>query len=157
MGISAILGEGLGSFAEKIGGVVDRFVHSKDEQAQFKLEMESLLQKAGSELEQTMRTELQTKERILVAELTQGDKFTKRARPSVVYWGLVLMTWNYSLAPTITALFDVSMPPLPLPPEFWYGWSGIVATWSVGRTMERRGAKNNLVSIITGGRPSLAD
>lgn len=157
--VGKLFAGGIGSLAEKLGGVADRFIHSKDEQAQFKLDMEALLQKAGSELEQTMRQELQTKERIMVAELTQGDKFTKRARPTVVYFGLVVIAWNYSIVPVIGAFTIYTMPLMPLPTEFWYAWGGIVSTWSVGRTMERRGAKNNLLTIISGNKqvPSLLD
>ena len=46
-----------------------------------------------------------------------------------------------------------------LPAEFWYAWGGVVATWSIGRTMERRGATNNLVNVITGSkaRPSILE
>ncbi len=155
--MSKIFSSGLGELAEKVGGVADRFIHSKDEQAQFKLDMETLLQKAGSELEQTMRTELQSKERILVAELTQGDKYTKRARPTVVYGGLVFIAINYVLAPLVGYGFGIEIPTLELPKEFWYGWSGIVATWSVGRSMERRGVANNLVKIVTGTPKSITD
>lgn len=156
--MSKIFTGGLGELAEKVGGVADRFIHSKDEQAQFKLDMETLLQKAGSELEQSMRTELQAKERILVAELTQGDTYTKRARPTVVYFGLAIILVNYVLAPIIARFAGIEdFPELILPTEFWYGWSGIVATWSVGRTMERRGAQNNLVKIVTGTGKSIAD
>jgi len=151
--IGKVFSGGIGSLAEKLGGVADRFIHSKDEQAQFKLDMETLLQKAGSELEQTMRQELQTKESIMVAELTQGDNYTKRARPTVVYFGLAIIAWNYSVVPFMGAVLEMSMPMMPLPSEFWFAWGGVVATWSVGRTMERRGAKNNLLSLVTGNKP----
>jgi len=164
--IKNIFAGGIGSLAEKLGGVADRFIHSKDEQAQFKLDMETLLQQAGSELEQTMRAELGAKERIMVAELTQGDNYTKRARPTVVYFGLALIAWNYSVVPFVGALTIYTVPLMPLPSEFWYAWGGIVATWSVGRTMEivatwsvgrtmeRRGAKNNLLTLVTGNKPT---
>ena len=154
MALNAILTSGIGALAEKIGGVVDRFVHSKDEQAEFKLAMEALLQQAGSELEQTMRAELGAKERVMVAELTQGDNYTKRARPTLIYAGLLIIAWNYSAVPFLGAVMNISVPFMPLPAEFWYAWGGAVATWSIGRTMERRGSKNNLVSLVTGNKHS---
>jgi hypothetical protein len=158
MSIAGILGEGLGSFAEKVGGVVDRFVHTKDEKAAVMIELEKMQHQAATELEVTMRTELQTKERIMVAELTQGDSYTKRARPTVVYAGLVIIFVNYAIAPIVARFAGVTdFPELNLPAEFWYGWSGIVATWSVGRTMERKGAKNNLLTVLNGKQPSLMD
>lgn len=152
MALKDLIAGGIGSLAEKVGGVVDRFVQTQDEKAAVKLELEKLARAAEAELEETIRTELGAKERVLVAELTQGDKYTKRARPSVVYWGMVIMTFNYSLVPFIFKMAGHELETLPLPPEFWYGWSGIVATWSVGRTMERRGVGNNLVKIVTGSK-----
>ena len=155
--ITNLLGGGLVKMGKGIAEIVDTFKMTDDEKARFNLDMETLLQKAGSELEQTMRTELQTKERIMVAELTQGDNYTKRARPTVVYFGLVIIAWNYSVVPFMGAVIGMSMPLMPLPDEFWYAWGGVVATWSVGRTMERRGAKNNLLTVIGGKQPSLMD
>lgn len=159
--LSKIFSGGAVTFAEGVAGIVDRFVTTSDEKAQIKLQIEALAQQAASELEETVRTELGAKERIMVAELTQGDNFTKRARPSVVYGGLAFIGFNYSIAPLLNALPAISgaIPELNLPPEFWYAWGSIVSTWSVGRTMERRGASNNLLTVITGNKkpPSLLD
>jgi len=151
--LTNLLGGGLTNLAQGAANIIDQFKLTPDEKAKYNLEMEVLLQKAGSELEQSMRAELGAKERILVAELTQGDAYTKRARPTVVYFGLVVIAWNYSLIPVFGALLDIVLPELPLPTEFWYAWGGVVATWSVGRTMERRGSSNNLVNIVTGNKP----
>lgn len=149
--ITSILGGSIGTVIEKVGGVIDEFHLSGEEKKKFKLEMEALLQKRDSEIEETIRSELQAKERILVAELTQGDKFTKRARPTVVYAGLGFILFNYCLVPVLAKVFGSDVTPLALPPEFWYGWSGIVATWSVGRTFEKRGAQDRVTRAITGG------
>jgi hypothetical protein len=156
--LEKIATSGIGGLAESIAGIVDRFKLTPDEKATFQLELERLAQQAASELEQTMRTELAAKERILVAELTQGDNFTKRARPTVVYGGLAFIGFNYCLVPLAKAFLPtLALPDFALPEEFWYAWGGIVTTWSVGRTMERRGTKNNLVSLVTGSKktPSL--
>ena len=157
--LKKLIGSGIGGLAENIAGIVDRFKLTPDEKAAFEIELERLAQQAASELEQTMRAELGAKERILVAELNQGDNYTKRARPTVVYGGLAFIGFNYSIAPLLNALpaINGAIPELTLPAEFWYAWGGIVSTWSIGRTMERRGAKNNLVSLVTGSKkePSL--
>lgn len=156
--LEKLVGSGIGGLAESVAGIVDRFKLTPDEKAAFELELERLAQQAASELEQTMRTELEAKERILVAELSQGDNFTKRARPSVVYGGLAFIGFNYCIVPLCKAFLPtINLPDFALPAEFWYAWGGIVSTWSVGRTMERRGAKKNLVSMITGSKktPSL--
>jgi hypothetical protein len=152
--LTKILSGGVGTLVEQVGGVVDKFHISGEEKQRFKLELEALLQKRDSEIEETIRSELQAKERILVAELTQGDNYTKRARPTVVYAGLAFIFFNYCLVPIIGKLFTVDMPVLDLPKAFWVGWSGIVATWSVGRSFEKRGASNRVVRAITGSASS---
>lgn len=161
-----ILTPAFGGLANGIADIVDRFVQTKEEKAEVMLRFETLMQQAESELEQTMRAELQAKERILVAELQQGDSYTKRARPTVVYVGLGAIVFNYCIAPLVgwaagefSPTYISQLPELTLPTEFWYAWGGVVATWSVGRTMERRGSSNNLVEIVTGNkkRPSLID
>jgi len=152
--LSKILGSGVGSVVTEAGGVIDKFHLSGEERQKFKMELEALLQKQNSEIEETIRTELRAKERVLVAELAQGDSYTKRARPTVVYAGLAFIFFNYCIIPAIQSLAGVRVEPFHLPTEFWAGWSGIVATWTIGRTMEKRGARSRLTSIITGSRPS---
>ena len=152
--ISKILGSGIGTIVEQVGGIVDRFHLSSEEKQKFKLELEALLQRREPELERTLRSEMQAKERILVAELTQGDSYTKRARPTVVYVGLGFIFFNYCLVPVLSHIFgdQTTTLQLELPPGFWAGWSGIVATWSVGRTLEKRGSQNRWTRLITGSK-----
>ena len=75
------------------------------------MQIESLLQKRDSEIEATIRQELQAKERILVAELTQGSTFTKAARPTVVYYGLFAIFSNYTLIPCLQWFFGSTLKP----------------------------------------------
>lgn len=148
--LSKIFTSNVGEVVQQVGNIVDKFHLSGEEKQHFQLEMEALLQKRDSEIEETIRSELQAKERILVAELSQGDNYTKRARPTVVYAGLVFIFINYVLIPVVSDLFGARIEEFELPPEFWYGWSGIVATWSIGRTFEKRGAHGRVVRAITG-------
>ncbi len=152
------IASGVGGLVSSIGGVADRFIQTADEKAAFTLEVEKLIQKRDSEIEQTIRSELQAKERILVAELNQGDNYTKRARPTVVYAGLVFIGINYVLFPLIGRIangfgLEVDTSPLAdLPTEFWVAWGGICATWSIGRSLERRGNQNAATRAITGAK-----
>lgn len=139
-----------GKVINAAGSVIDRFVHSPDEAAQMKLEFAQLIEARDSELEETIRAEMDAKARVIEAELKQGDKFTKRARPSVVYGGLLLVAINHVALPWI-AYFTGSAPPaIEIPAMFWTAWGGICATWVIGRTAEKRGAGNRLTSLITG-------
>ena len=148
---------GASSLVESIGDVADRFITTDEERNAFKLQVEQLLQKRDSEIEQTIRAELSAKERVLVAELKQGDAYTKRARPTVVYAGLAFIGINYVLIPLIAraaSAFGVegfdTRPLADLPTEFWAAWGGICATWVVGRSAEKRGSRNRAVEVITG-------
>lgn len=151
---------GGGSIVDSIGGLADRFIETDDEKREFKLQVETLLQKRDSEIEQTLRQTLQSKEKILVAELNQGDSYTKRARPTVVYMGLVFIGINYVVFPLIGRIanglgaeMDVS-PLADLPSEFWMAWGGICATWSIGRSLEKRGTQNATTRAVTGSTPT---
>ena len=148
--ISDILGGSVGTIVKQVGAVIDKFTLSGEEKEKFKIEMEDLLQRRDSEVEKTIRAELQAKERILVAELQQGDRYTKRARPTVVYAGLGFIFLNYCIIPAAQSIAGVMIEPFALPTEFWVGWSGIVATWSIGRSAEKRGVRTKLTSAITG-------
>jgi hypothetical protein len=90
-----------------------------------------------------------------MAEMNQGDNYTKRARPTVVYWGIVAITIDF-LARTAMAMFDLmplaSIPKTFLPTEFWVAWGGIVSTWVVGRSAEKRGTRNKVTDFITGNK-----
>jgi hypothetical protein len=153
VGLKAILGGGLGAFAEKVGGVVDRFVQTKDEKAAVMLELEGIAAAQAQNLEETIRAELGAKERIMVAELQQGDNYTKRARPTVVYFGMLVIFLNYVVAPIVGTFMGKELEEFILPTEFWVAWGGIVATWSIGRTFERRGVQSKTLSVVTGNQP----
>lgn len=150
---------GISGVVDSVADVADRFIESPDEKAAFKLKVKELIQQRDSEIEQTIRKELESKERILVAELKQGDNYTKRARPTVVYAGLVFIAINYVLFPLVTLIaiaigskFTVT-PLADLPSQFWIAWGGICATWSIGRSLERRGTQNAATRAVTGSKP----
>jgi hypothetical protein len=148
----------IGSVIDSVGGVVDRFIQTDDERAQFKLALEKTLQKRDSEVEQTIRAELQAKERVMVAEMAQGDNYTKRARPSVIYFGLVVIAFNYCLIPLVQLFMGLVIEPFALPTEFWFAWSGAVSVYSLGRSMEKRGVRNRFTEAVHGqSQPSLLD
>jgi len=75
-----------------------------------------------------------------------------------VYAGLAFIFLNYCVVPIAAYLGAGDVPSFPLPQEFWLAWGGIVATWSVGRSMEKRGVRSQIVGTITGsGKSTLLD
>lgn len=133
-----------------VGQAVDRFVHTADEKAEIKIELERIVTSQILAANEQANREMEARERVLVAELNQGDQYTKRARPTVVYAGLVMIAFNYCVVTALQQFLGLPLQPFELPTEFWLGWSGIVSTWSIGRSLERRGTQNKATQIITG-------
>lgn len=144
--LSKIFGSGIKEVADGVGGIIDKFVTTDAEKAAAKLEIERLLQADRMKLQESLQIELQAKERVLVAELNQGDNYTKRARPTVVYGGLAFIFFNYVIAPLLLP----EQKSLELPMEFWMAWGGIVSTWSIGRSFEKAGVANKATAMATG-------
>jgi hypothetical protein len=148
--LSKIFGVGFGQVLGGVDKLIGRFKASPEEKQAFMVEFEKLLQQRDSEVEETIRTELGAKERVLIAELQQGDTYTKRARPSVVYVGLFFIFINYCLVPIVQSFSGIPISAFELPTEFWVAWGGIVSTWVIGRSAEKRGSRGGTVSTITG-------
>jgi len=144
--LTSMIGGGL---VDSIGNVADKFIQTDEEKNAFMVEMEQVLQRRDSEVEQTIRAELQAKERIMVAEMSQGDNYTKRARPTVIYMGLAIIAFNYCLIPLIQMFADMAVVPFALPAEFWLAWGGCVGVYSLGRSMEKRGVRNKFTQVAT--------
>jgi len=149
-----IIKDGIGGLIGPVGDIIDNLHTSDEEKAAAKQKLEELLQKERMQQELSLRKELEAKERVLVAELNQGDGYTKRARPTVVYAGLAFILFNYVIAPLVLP----NQQSLQLPVEFWAAWGGIVSTWSIGRSFEKRGVSNQATQTLTGSkRLSLLD
>ena len=140
--VASILNGTIGTTINAIGNVVGKFVTTSEEKMQLQIDLEQILQRRDSEVEATIRSELDAKSKIIMAEMGQDDKYTKRARPTVVYVGLLLIFFN-------------GMSWFELPTEFWYAWGGLVSTWVVGRSAEKRGIRNKVTDFITGSKSSV--
>ena len=84
--------------------------------------------------------------------MQQGDSYTKRARPTIVYAGLAAIFLVHVIAPILSAFLSNTVPSITLPEEFWYTWGGICGVWMVGRSAERIGLKSRIVDIVTGNK-----
>lgn len=148
--ISDLISSGLGTTISSIGDTVKKFITTDNDRMKMQTELEQILQKRDSEIERTIQTELAAKGKIIEAELNQGDKYTKRARPTVVYFGLVVILYNYCIIPSIQLINSIPLQAFELPTEFWVAWGGIVSTWVLGRSSEKRGNRDKITSFITG-------
>jgi hypothetical protein len=158
-----------GSLVESVGGIIDDLNLSKEEKEQFKLQMAEQVRQDRLMTEETIRRELAVTEKVIVSELTQGDVYTKRARPTIVYAGLAFIGLNYVFFPLVYWLISLiayflaadvtgipQPPPLDMPEEFWWMLGSVVSVWSIGRTVERRGVSNaftDLAQTVGTGKP----
>jgi ElaB/YqjD/DUF883 family membrane-anchored ribosome-binding protein len=141
---------GLGSLVKPIGQIVDSLHTSEEERQKAKYQIEALLQQRDAQIEETFRREIDASKDVILAEMHQGDTYTRRARPTVVYVGLGLFIINYGLLPIAARFHGNDYTPIAFPAEFWWAWSTVVSVWFVGRTMERRGLKTPLLEKVTG-------
>lgn len=132
---------GIGSIADFAKGLVDRFFPPQASPEQ-KLKAQTEFQRL---IEARENTVVDAKAAIMVAEMNQDDKFTKRGRPTIIYAGLAFIALVHVLFPMIawTAMMlnggEVQMPQLSLPAEFWMAWGGCCSIYILGRSNEKSG------------------
>ncbi len=125
--ITSIFGEGVGKIFDGIKGIIGQFKLSPEEKAKLESDLAHLEFESQKLMETSFQTEINAKKDIIVAELQYGDKFTKRMRPMIGYFGMLVIFYNYCLIPTIQWAKTNAPAPFDLPTEFWVAWGGIVA------------------------------
>lgn len=149
--VKKIISSTFGSAVKDIGSTIKQFVTTDKDRAELQIKIEEILAKRDSDIESTIRSELDAKARIIESEMAQGDNYTKRARPTVVYVGLLMAFINYCFLPALALANSAEAVTLPIPPQFWYVWGGVCSTWVVGRSAEKRGAQSKVIDLVTGG------
>lgn len=156
---SKILGTGASEVLNGVSNIIGKFKMSPNDKESFKLQLESLLQKRDQEIESTYRQEVQAKSDIMKAELTQGDNYTKRARPTVVYMGLLFVLLEifgvrhlvlsniYEDPNMLEAMLKQSDA---IFTSFMFTWGGVVGVYGIGRSFEKTGKRNQITGIVTG-------
>ena len=130
---------------------------SKQNQRNFLVRMEELTQQREKEVEETIRMELDAKKSILMAELNQDDRYTKRARPTVVYVGLIfilleLLGLRHIIMHYLNINADIIANSDQIFKMFLGVWGSVLGVYSIGRSVEKRGTRNTWTSVITGNK-----
>ena len=127
-----------------------------------KLEVAALIEADISARENSI---IDAQKSIIVSEMQQADNFTKRARPSVVYAGLLFIGLVHVIFPILFSILSVffakdftadqmaqlvELKSIALPTAFWTAWGSVISIWSIGRTVEKKGLGNRLTKLITG-------
>lgn len=139
---------GIGSVADAAKTIANKFFPDKmgdGERAKAELELQKILSERDNKL-------ADSKKAVMVAELNQSDQYTKRARPTIIYAGLVFIFMVHVLFPIMFVCFGKELPKLTLPEQFWWAWGGVCSVYAIGRSAEKGGAKNKLIGMITGNK-----
>lgn len=148
---------GLGSVADFAKSIVTRIFPERASEAE-KMAATAALTNA---IEKREADVIASKKDVMVAEMAQGDTFTKRARPMIVYTGLAVIVLNHVVLPWLAwgAIFaskllddvpEIDLPLIVMPENFWYVWGGVCSVWIWGRTKEKIGANSNILDTIMG-------
>ena len=136
--------EGVKALTDGAGNIIGKVLEGTTTKKEALLELERLRLAGEHELVERANTVTNAKARIIEAELVQGDAYTKRARPTVIYVGLAYIGLACIVYPAILAIVGTEVDMLPLPMEFWVAWGGIVGTYSIGRSVEKRGGEGKI-------------
>jgi len=133
----------------------DYVVQMEKTKKQVEIEKARFSRQKQEEIERTIRTELDAKKAVLVAELNQGDKYTKRARPTVVYLGLVfilmeLLGLRLMLLNKMGISENIIINSNDVFANFMYAWAGVIGAYSIGRSVEKSGVRKLWSSRLAG-------
>lgn len=138
--LTDLIKSSISAVVEPIAETVDALHTSDEEKATAKASLESIVSERFEAQSRVIIETVKARARLSAIEASSGDSYTRRARPTVVYVGLLVLVFNHALYPGLWTLFEVALPTIDLPSVFWLGWSGIVSTWSIGRSLEKRAA-----------------
>lgn len=123
------------SLLESIKGIIAQFHMSPEDkaklQAQFDAEKDQF-----TAAENDYNTKLNDiAGQNIRAEQQSGDKYTERARPSVIWVGLFMFCWNYCVVPTTGLHWHI--PAIPIPDTFSEIWGVVVTGYVFSRTADK--------------------
>lgn len=153
-----LIGDTVGSIIKPATDLVDEVFTSADEKNQYKQRLAEIAADAERNALAHAETIANAQRDVIVAELQQDDKYTKRARPTIAYSGIAVLLLNHIILPwaAFFAGTDPSgLPSVELPAEFWWGWTGVVGVWAIGRSVEKKAkiegeAPSKYARMVTG-------
>lgn len=145
-------------FKERMAEIKKELTES---QSNFKIELEKLITERENQIHDTYRTEIKASKEIIIAELSQSDLYTKRARPTIIYTGLAIILLEIlglrlfifdKLLSSNTNYADIIKSSTAVLKSFLYMWGGVAGAYAIGRTAEKRGISNTLTQMATGNK-----
>jgi hypothetical protein len=153
IGIVKTIASSFGNITSGITDVISKFVKDPNQAAILSSELTKLTIKAEADIaagvEESYQQELKSKTEIMVAELKQDDKFTKRVRPTLLYAGLAMIVLDFLLR-WACVFIGKEVLAFTIPSFFQEIWAGLCMVYIVSRSSEKKGTGNKLTKLITG-------
>lgn len=158
--LSKIFSTGAKELASELGESVVKMSEAHLGKKELKKAIEQMAYNHLQVVEDGITETLRSKERVMLAELGQEDKLTKRARPMIAISGIWMAAVEaiFRLVLMLTGDVDplkvATIPPL-VPLAYWAGWSGITATWAISRGVEKvkaNGWVGKAAAAVTGNK-----
>lgn len=133
-----------------------------ENQSKFKLELEQIVAEREKQIHETYRAEMSLSKDIIEAELKQSNCYTKSARPTIIYVGLLLVLLEVFgvrliILDCINAKISIIDSSTEILTSFFYVWGGVVGVYAAGRSVEKRGTSNRITQLATGNQPLNSD
>lgn len=123
------------SLLDSVKGIIAEFHMSPEDKAKLQAQLDAEKEQfALAENDYNMKLNDIAGQNIR-AEEQSGDKFTMRARPAVIWVGLLMFFWNYCFVPT--AAMHWHIPALPIPDTFSEIWGVVVTGYVFSRTADK--------------------
>jgi len=91
MGIlNSLLGKMGSNLIEQVGNVVDKFVQTPGERAEIRVKMAEIVAAETIAAEESIQERFKAVQGIISSEMQHGSNYTKNARPTIVYAGLIM-------------------------------------------------------------------
>jgi len=120
---------------DSVTKLIDQFHLSPEEKAQAQQAIADAAQKAQADAENYNVQLNSIAGQNIRAEETNNDKYTERARPTVIWMGCGLIAWNYGIVPVFCSHWHLN--PVTLPDAFWWTWGTVVTGYVFSRGMEK--------------------
>lgn len=134
-GLTDFFASSIGPAFQGIKDLIDQFHMSPDEKAKAQQAIADAQQKAADAARDYDVKLNDIAGQNIRAEESTDDKFTKRARPAVIWMGNLLILWNYAVVPVFGAHWHLQ--PATIPDAFWWTWGTVVTGYVFSRGVEK--------------------
>lgn len=154
--LGGIISGGVGGVVDKVGDIFKILKGDKEDdpklsaaELQLKLELTKLQNDLQTKMSDAVTGDLANQRELIKAELSNEDPYVRRARPTIIWVGIIIFLFNYALLPFITTMVQLfgggfSFVPITLPTEFWGVWGIYTGGYAYLRTREKQGGNIKL-------------